>query len=339
MAPELTPEDGVVAVGASAGGVEALSQFASGLPPDLPYSILVVLHLPPDTPSVLARIIDRSGPLPAVSAKHGTLLEAGKIHVAVPDHHLLVHDHRIVLAEGPTENGYRPAINALFRSVALTFGPRAIAVLLSGVLDDGVLGTAAVRSQGGTTIAQEPSDALFSAMPLKAIQAEVVDHEVPAAEMGILLKQLAGREIAEQEVEPDADMELENRIAMGNRFSTGFDIAALGSPSGCTCPDCNGGLMAVSDGNFRCWVGHAWTADSLLRARDGEVDTALWIAVRSLQEKAKLSRRLAKTTEARGVSRRYSASAAEAEHAVSVLTERLSEAYREVGVRGGASAG
>ncbi|MBV9320695.1 MAG: chemotaxis protein CheB, partial [Mycobacterium sp.] len=261
----------VVAVGASAGGVEALSQLAAGLPPDLPYAVVVVLHMPAGAPSVLARIIDRNGPLPAVTAEDGAPLEQGIIHVAVPNRHLLVLDHRIVLSEGPTENGHRPAINALFRSVALAYRQRAVGVLLSGVLDDGVLGSAAIRARGGITIAQSPADALFPAMPQNAIDAGVVDNEAPAAEVGGLLKQLADRVFEEREMESDNRMELENRIAMARRFSTEFDTEALGPPSGYSCPDCNGSLISVSEGNYRCQVGHAWTAEALLRARDEEV--------------------------------------------------------------------
>ncbi len=116
----------VVAVGASAGGVEALSLFAAGLPPELPCAVLVVLHVPAGAPSVLARILDRNGPLPAVTATDGAPLEHGTIYVAVPNRHLLVQDHRIMLSEGPTENGHRPAINALLRSVALAYGQHAV---------------------------------------------------------------------------------------------------------------------------------------------------------------------------------------------------------------------
>jgi two-component system chemotaxis response regulator CheB len=324
---------GVVAVGASAGGVEALTQFASGLSPSLPYAFLVVLHMPPNAPSVLARIVDRAGPLPAVTAVHGTLLQAGTIHVAVPDHHLLVDDHRIVISEGPTENGHRPAINALFRSVALAYGQSAIGVLLSGVLDDGMLGSAAIRSRGGTTIAQSPSDALFASMPLNALEAGVIDHEVPAAEMGGFLKQLAAREFEERKMEPDKWMELENRIAMSRRFSAEIDTEVLGPPSGYACPDCNGSLVAVSHGNYRCRVGHAWTAEALLSARDEEVEEALWVAVRSLQEKAALSRRLAKRAGWGMLARRYIELADEAEHAMTVLGDRLPRVYSGSGER------
>ena len=173
------------------------------LPPsgDLPYAVLVALHMPANAPSVLARIIDRTGPLPTTSAGRRGGAGAGLIYVAVPDHHLLVDDHRVALSEGPTENGYRPAINALFRSVALGLGPRAIGVLMSGVLDDGVVGAAAIRSRGGTTVVQRPDDALFPAMPQNALAAGVVDHKATAAEIGSLLAQLADRETEERDMD------------------------------------------------------------------------------------------------------------------------------------------
>ena len=123
-------------IGASAAGVEALSRFAAGLSPKSAYAYLVVLHIPDGAPSILARIIDRAGPLPAESATDDAKLRPGHIYVGVPDRHLLVDDHRVVSSQGPTENAHRPAINALFRSVALEFGPRGVGVLMSGVLDD-----------------------------------------------------------------------------------------------------------------------------------------------------------------------------------------------------------
>jgi two-component system chemotaxis response regulator CheB len=314
---------GVVAIGASAGGVEALTQLAAGLSADLPYAFLVALHLPPAAPSVLARIVDRRGPLPAVTAEQGTELEPAHIYVAVPDHHLLVDDHRVVLSRGPRENGHRPAINALFRSVALAFGPRAIGVLLSGVLDDGVSGLGTIQARGGVTIGQTPDDALFPAMPTNAAAAGVLDHQASAADVGTLLKELAGRDTTRTNTEPDITLELENRIAMASHFATQFDAADLGPASGYTCPDCNGSLAAVGDDYFRCRVGHAWSPESLLVARDDEVETALWVALRSLREKAGLARKLADQVGHGLMHRRYTQIADEADRALAVLSERL----------------
>jgi two-component system chemotaxis response regulator CheB len=326
---------GVVAVGASAGGVEALTHFVAGLPADLPYAIAVVLHMPPNAPSVLAKILDRSSPLRAVAASHGADLQPGVIYVGVPDRHLLISDGHSILTEGPTENGYRPAINALFRSAAVSFGPGAVGVVMSGVLDDGVLGAAAIQAVGGTTIVQHPDDALYPAMPMNAIRAGVVDHQAAARDVGALLTKLADRELEEWAMEPDESMKLENRIAMGPRFSTSFEAEKLGPPSGYTCPDCNGSLMAVSEGNYRCRVGHAWTADHLLNARDNEIEGALWVALRSLQEKAKLSRKLAQNAGSGVLFTRYSDVADEAERAVQVLGRRLTEVTSVAGERGG----
>lgn len=228
-----------------------------------------------------------------------------------------------MLSQGPTENGHRPAINALFRSVAVAFGPRAVGVLLSGVLDDGVLGLKAIRARGGVTIGQSLDDALFPALPGKAHDAGVLDRQAAAADIGQVLKELSAREIKEPVMEPDSRMELENRIAMTARFSASFDSQELGPASGYTCPDCNGSLAAIGDGHFRCRVGHAWTADALLSARDREVEGALWVALRSLQEKAKLARQLADTVGPGPLHRRYSAQADETERALHVLGERL----------------
>lgn len=323
--------NGVVVIGASAGGVEALTRLAAGLSADLPYAYLATLHIPPEAPSILARIIDRSGPLPAAAARHGAPLLPGHIYVCIPDHHLLVVDHRVALSQGPTEDGHRPAINALFRSAALAFGPRAIGVLLSGVLDDGVLGLAAIRARGGFTIGQTSDDALFPAMPANAHRAGVLDRQVAAVEIGALLKELSHRDIEEPDMEPDATMELENQIAMTSRFSTEFDTQGLGPASGYTCPDCNGSLVAIGEGHFRCRVGHAWTPDALLSARDREIDGALWVALRSLQEKARLARQLAEKAGGGMLSRRYTAAAEESERALSVLSERLAAHVPPVG--------
>ncbi len=326
---------GVVAIGASAGGVEAISRLAAGLSAGVPYAYLVVLHLPAGVPSVLTRIIDRSGPLPASTAQDGAPLLPGHIYVGPPDRHLLVGDDHVVLSQGPTENGHRPAINALFRSVAVEYGPHSIGVLLSGVLDDGVLGLAAIRSRGGTTIGQSPEDAAFPALPTNARNAGVLDREAAAADIGALIKELAQNEIEDPIMGPDAALELENRIAMKSRFAVDFDAQDLGTPSGYTCPDCNGSLTSITEGHFRCRVGHAWTADALLAARNTEIEGALWVALRSLQEKAKLARQLADQAGPGLLSRHYNRLAEESEGALAVLSDRLASSAPHRGDAGG----
>lgn len=192
-----TPADSVVAIGASAGGITALTELAAGMPVNVPFAVVIVVHMGRGTPSVLARIIDRRGPLPATAAVDGAVLEAGRIYVAVPDHHLLTRHHRATLSGGPSESGLRPAIDVLFRSVAVDYGPRAIGVLMSGLLKDGVAGLRAIKANGGATVVQEPADAMFPALPLNAVRAGVADYIVPAKEIGGLLARLADRQLTE----------------------------------------------------------------------------------------------------------------------------------------------
>ncbi len=315
--------DGVVAIGASAGGIEALSEVAAGLPADLPFPVLVTLHMASTAPGHLAPIIDRAGRLPAVAASDGALLEPGTIYVAVPDRHLLAVNHRVALSTGPSENHHRPAINALLRSVAVDYGPGAIGVLLSGLLDDGVAGLAAIRARGGTTIAQDPADARFPDLPRNAIDAGVVDHAVSAPELGALLRRLAQRGGNESFVDPDGRIELENRIAMERDFAMALNTEDLGTPTGLTCPVCQGTLMAVADGAYRCPVGHAWTEQALLAGYDETLAETLSAALRTMKEKAAVADRLARRSGSDAQGERYAAMAEEARHIVTVLAANL----------------
>ncbi len=321
MAGTATASEGVVAIGASAGGIEALIELAAGLPPDLPFAVMVAIHMRVGAPSMLAEIMDRSGPLPAEAAIDGAVLEAGRIYVAVPSNHLLARDHRVVLSDGPWESGRRPAIDVLFRSVALDYGPRAIGVLLSGLLDDGVAGLRAIRVKGGVTVVQEPAEALFPDLPRNALEAGVADYTVAAKDVGGLLTQLADRDVEEQEMDPDGRLELENQIAMGARFAISVDTEELGPPTTYTCPTCKSALMAVGENTYRCLVGHAWTAEALLLARDDELEATVSATIRLLKEKAKLCRQLAKGSGPGADFKRCTASAGEAEHAIKVLSE------------------
>jgi two-component system chemotaxis response regulator CheB len=324
----------LVVVGASAGGVEALREFAAGLPGDLAASVLVVLHLPAGGTSALPAILSRSGPLPARSARTGMPMEHGVIYVAPPNHHLIVLDGQVALSHGPTENGRRPAINALFRSAAVTAGPRVTGVLLSGVLDDGVAGLVSIASRGGRTIAQDPADALYPGMPRHAMQSLAVDHVLPAGAVGAALDKLSREEVEVHDAPaPSRLMRLENEIATSDTSAQiGHDPEALGHMSGFTCPDCDGALIEMAPGNrYRCRIGHAWTAEALLDAQGLAWERALWMAVRTLDEKAALSRRMAEHARERGstgVATRYDQLAEEAMEAAKLLREPLRAAGR-----------
>ncbi|GAA0292961.1 chemotaxis protein CheB [Kineococcus aurantiacus] len=287
------PTRDVVLVGASAGGVEALRTLVAGLPVDLPATVLVVLHVPPTGANALAAILDRSGPLPARPARDGEPLRHGEVLVAVPDHHLLLRDGHVVLGAGPRENGHRPAVDAMFRSAARAVGPRAIGVVLSGTLDDGAAGLVALRAQGGLGVVQDPADALYDGMPRAALETAAPEHVVPLAGLAGLLVRLVGQPAPQQ---PEVPEPLEEEVAVAE-----FDLTPLesddhpGTPSGYSCPDCSGVLWRIEDHGalrFRCRVGHAWSPESLHEQQTSELDSALWIALRSLEERAALSREM-----------------------------------------------
>ncbi len=324
----------LIAVGASAGGVEALRDLAAGLPADIAASVLVVLHLPAGGASALPAILDRAGPLPARAAADGMVAERGAIYVAPPDHHLLVVDGRMALSHGPTENGRRPAINALFRSAAIVCGPRVSGVLLSGVLDDGVAGLMSIASRGGKVLVQDPDDALHPGMPQHAIQSLDVDHVLPAAAMGAMLEKLSREDVEPNGAPaPSRLMRLENDIAITDLSAqSARDPEGMGHISGFTCPDCDGVLVEIAPGSgYRCRVGHAWTAEALLDAQGSSWERALWAAVRTLDEKAALSHRMAADARRRGspgLADRYDLVAEEALDAAALLREPLRVAGR-----------
>ncbi|WP_433790362.1 chemotaxis protein CheB [Actinoplanes sp. CA-252034] len=308
----------LIAVGASAGGVEALRALVRGLPPDYPGALLVVLHVPRSAPSALPGILSRSGPLPAGPARDGEPVQAGHVYVAPADHHLLLHDGHLRLSRGPAENGHRPAVDPLFRSVARVAGRRAIGVVLSGARDDGASGLAAIASRGGTTVVQEPADALQPWMPRAALEAVTPDHVVPAAEIGPLLAALTATPLAPSPASrPDPLLDAE--VAMSELFPMTSDQIA--APAGFGCPSCGGSLFQI-DGRpvprFRCRVGHAWSPETLLDEQAEVLESALWMALRALKEKAELSRRMA----VRG-REHYLSAAEDAEAAAGTLRELI----------------
>ena len=192
------PADRLIAIGASAGGVEALSRLVAGLPEDLPAAVVVVLHLPEGFPSHLAEILNRAGRLRAAEARDGTPLKPGCILVAPPGYHLVVQDGRVRLLDTPRVNGVKPAIDLLFQSGAREYGSRLVAVVLTGTLSDGSAGLTAVRKAGGVAVVQDPDDAAHPDMPQSALDAAGADYCVRLKDMAPLLESLC-RQVAEED--------------------------------------------------------------------------------------------------------------------------------------------
>jgi two-component system chemotaxis response regulator CheB len=292
----------IVAVGASAGGVTALGDLLSLLPPDLDAPVLVGLHLSSAGPSLLRQVLSRRSALPVYSAEPGAPLRPGTVIVAPPDRHLLVVEGHVFLGTGPRENSHRPSHDAMMRSVALAAGPDAIGVILTGLLDDGSAGLRCIARYGGACLVQDPEEADFADMPRNAL------HAVPDARVAPL-KALAQDLVDAVYAEPRPSVGVDARqrardqaeLASGlGTTSTLLDGPATGAPSGFACPHCHGVLNHVPDGDelrYRCRTGHAWSATSLLAQQREAVENALWVALRSLEERAEMFRRLASQAE------------------------------------------
>jgi two-component system chemotaxis response regulator CheB len=286
----------IVVIGASAGGVEAVQRLARDLPADFPAAVFVVLHMPPYLKAVLPGILERSGALPANEVVDGEPIEEGRIYVARAGSHLLLDEGRVRVIPGPRENGFRPSIDVLFRSAARAYGPRTIAVTLSGLLDDGAAGAVAIRQRGGIVVVQSPDDATFPDMPKATARAVgSPDYSVPLSEMAVLLGMLAQTPAAEDSAFPlDLEMQLEDDIAHGAPSDAQVS-SLLGEPSAFSCPDCGGVLWDLSAEDverFRCQVGHAYSAVHLFHAQGDALQKTLWATVRGLREHALLARQI-----------------------------------------------
>jgi two-component system chemotaxis response regulator CheB len=263
----------IIVIGASAGGVEALRRLALRLPRDLPAAVFVVLHVLPQSRSYLPELL-RNGSFPVTHAVDGQPIELGHIYVAPPNHHLLIEGGHMHLSSGPRENRHRPAVNPLFRSAALAYGPRVIGVILSGNLDDGTVGLWEVKRRGGIAIVQDPEEALHPGMPQSANANVDVDFVVKLDEMPGLLARLT------------------REIPKGAAVVSGDNPK---KPTDLTCPECRGPLGEHQAGRlseFQCRVGHVYAPAALLTAHAETVERTLWAGVVVLEEGAELARRM-----------------------------------------------
>ena len=289
----------IIVIGASAGGVQALSKLVTDLPADLPAAVLVVLHVAPDVPSLLPANICLENHI-CLQRTRGTgkRYVNGRIYVAPPDLHLLIEDRQIKLVHGPRENLHRPSIDALFRSAARWAGTRVIGVILTGARSDGTVGMRAIKLRNGITIVQDPLEAPFPSMPMSVMQNMRVDYKMPLGEIAPLLDHLSRETVPEESRHAVSDeVEIESKIAE-QEMEAGELIASvekLGRVSKLTCPDCQGALWEINDDDilrFRCHVGHAFSAEALSNGQSQMLEVALWSAVRALEEQMILANRI-----------------------------------------------
>ena len=289
----------IVVIGGSAGSIEALKVIIQDLPADFPGSIFIAVHVSADWPSLLAKLLSDTGPLTASNPLDREDIQRGRIYVAPPDHHLTIEDGKVRVIHGPRENRHRPAIDPLFRTAAREYGPRVVGVILSGLQDDGAAGLYAVKQRGGITIVQDPNDATWKDMGTRDIAPTLVElangQEVELAmakkkDKDSVSRKSNGKNQKQQNItsggleRPDVNEE------------TVYSDEGEGIPSVFACPECHGVLWEMKDEKmvrFRCRVGHSYGTESLTKELSMASESALWAAVRALEEKAALQRRVA----------------------------------------------
>lgn len=290
----------IVVIGGSAGSINVLKTILGGLPEDFPAAVLVATHIGARE-SMLPRILERCSALPVRHALQGEPIVAGNVLVAPADLHLTVamDGERTFakLTRGPKENHARPAIDPLFRSAAAAARSDAIAVLLSGFLDDGTVGLQAIKACGGIAVVQDPGDAEAPDMPASALQHASIDFVRSADDIASTLVELVGAAPGLAAGRTGAGraswIAVENRML--EELSEMADLDQIGARVPLTCPECGGSLWEIHQSHptrYRCHTGHAFTGKVLEALQRGEVEDALWAAVRALHEQERLFRQL-----------------------------------------------
>ncbi|MFL5560230.1 MAG: chemotaxis protein CheB [Gemmatimonadaceae bacterium] len=313
------PGHDIIAIGASAGGVELALALAAQLPEDLPAAIFLVIHISPSAESVLPALMRRKTTLRVAHARNGQRIEHGRIYIAPPDQHLTVRRGSVELTMGPRENGHRPAVDALFRSAAQSYGPRVVGVVLSGNLDDGTAGAIEIHKGGGVVIAQDPAEALYPSMPQSVIELVGADHVAPLRSIASLLSDLSRTPVVEEEptmsprdeyddasapatarpqTGPESDPQKDHGFGAADAMKNTIDTA-----SGFTCPECHGALWETTEGKllgYRCRVGHTFTPNALLSEQGRALEAAMWTAYTALEEHASFVQRMVARNERQG---------------------------------------
>ncbi|MGZ5222113.1 MAG: chemotaxis protein CheB [Chitinophagaceae bacterium] len=287
----------IVVVGTSAGGMKALKILVQQLPADFPAPVLIVQHISSDaTGNVLLDALNKFGKLPCVHAENGKPIKAGCIYLAPSDHHLMIgEDGKLLITKGAQENRSRPAIDPLFRSAAVAFGSRTIGIVLTGYLDDGTAGLAAIKRCGGISIVQDPKDADYPDMPKNALYNVAIDYCVPLSEMGAVLAKVLNRKGLKEKKIPK-DILTEAKIAE-RVLSDLPSVNSLGVQVPFNCPGCGGVLWKIKHGKtlrYRCHTGHAYTSAVLLAEQTKKIEETMWTALRMFEERRNLLTTIAK---------------------------------------------
>ena len=294
-----------VVVGGSAGSFDALKTLLRGLPADLPATVFVCKHLSAMSDMRGTDLLAPYSDLPLRDGVDHGPIRQGEIVFAPLDTHMMIGRSHVHLRRGAHENNFRPAIDPLFRSAAVYRSSRTVAVVLSGLMNDGAAGARAIARCGGRVLVQHPDTAESPDMPRAALEAVPEAEAVPLDRIAARLVELAG-----QPCGPERDIPMEIGVELKIASLEGASMSnadRLGELSPYNCPHCNGVLWEIEDGpltRFRCHTGHAYTMEALSAVQEEALDNGLFDSLRAHKGRAALLRQMAERSTLQGVSKR-----------------------------------
>jgi len=285
----------IVAIGASAGGLNAIIEMVQSLPKGLDVAYCIVLHLSrKGIGDYVVHRLEQVTEMECSLAKNGEDIEKDHIYIARPNQHMLVKAHKFLLGAGPEENRFRPSVDVLFRSAAVAYSSQVIGIILSGMLDDGTSGMWAIKRSGGTCIVQDPNQDEYPDMPLSVINHMEVDHVATVGDIGSLVAKIIKNKKGGKKTVPK-DVLAESKIA--EQTAVGIDdVRKLDvTQSLFACPDCGGGLWKAKNDiikRYRCHIGHAYTENDLVLKQAEVAGSTLWVALRMMEERKHLLKKM-----------------------------------------------
>jgi len=286
--------------------MNALTELVAQIKTGMDAAVFIVLHLSRTSISNFLQLrLQQHTALNCVIAKDGEAIEKDHIYIASSNQHLLVKKNKIVLGSGPEENRWRPSIDVLFRSAAAAYSTKTIGIVLTGLLDDGTTGMDAIKRSGGTCIVQDPNEAEYPDMPLSVLNTMEVDYCIPLSKMGDIIFDITQTDPEEKPA--PRDVIIESDIA--ERVVVDFDnVAALGEKSIFACPDCGGGLWYIKNGSghvnrYRCHIGHSYSEKDLVVKQSEMLESTLWIALRIMEERRNLLKKMEEDVAKKGLAR------------------------------------
>ncbi|WP_394773091.1 chemotaxis protein CheB [Flavobacterium sp.] len=282
----------LIVIGASAGGIRAVSKVLAGFSKNTDAAIIIVVHVSKSSNAQnIADILQRNTSVECLVAANLLEIEQGKAYIAQPDHHLMVDGPVMMLNQGPHENRYRPSIDVLFRSAAVHYTNQVIGIILTGMLDDGTSGMHAIKSCGGLCIIQDPLEAEFSDMPQSVLNKVEVDYMANLKDIPFIVEDLMSKPLPSK-VDVPEELKLEAEITE-RLMSNIDDLKKIGDRSDFVCPDCGGGLWEVKNDpshRYRCYTGHVYSEKILQELQDQKIEESLWVSIRMLEEKQNMLR-------------------------------------------------